>query len=729
MSAPPGAGRTLGAIVLPSGAVRFRLASARATRVELSVYATALAAPAALTRVLAHLPGSDYFEVVVEPAELQAAGVTGTIYYGYRVWGPNWPWDAGWQPGSLAGWVADVDSAGNRMNPNKLLFDPYALELSHDPVNPAQLDGRPYRVGGERAVDSGPVAPKGIVLVDEVVAATATRPTRALRDDVIYEVHLRGLTRNDAAAGACAGTYAAAAARAPALAALGVTALELLPLQETQNDANDVVPDSAAGDNYWGYSTLSYFAPDRRYACDRTPGGPTRELRAMVEAFHAVDIKVFVDVVYNHTAEGGGSSLLSLRGLDNATYYQLAADATRFQDNTGIGASTNARSALFRDLVIDSLRYWQIALGVDGFRFDLAPILGNGCDRGCFRFDRDDGNGVLRRAVRELPARGEAGGAGVDLIAEPWGIGAGTYQIGNFPPGWAEWNGQYRDLVRQDQNQLGVTAVTPGWLSARLAGSPELFGDDGRRPWHSVNYLVSHDGFTLRDLYACAAKRNDQPWPSGPSNGGDDDNKSWDHGGDPVRQRQAARTGMALLLLSAGVPMFTGGDELLRSQACNNNPYNLDSPAIWLENAGEASVDEAAFATFVRRLISFRRAHAALRPLKYWSGTQVTWHDTDAARLAGAAMDDANRQFLGMRLDGAALGDSARAIYVAYNGDDAAVRITLPAPGPSTHWYRAADTAPWLEDQQNIHEAGAEYRMQGTTYDLAERSLALFVER
>jgi len=711
----------LGATTEPGGdAVWFRLASARAIRVELWIYA-APTGPEAL-RIQTAREG-DVWTARVTTEALAAAGVA-TIYYGYRVWGPSWTWDPAWSPGSDLGFVARVDADGNRMNPNKLLIDPYAHELSHDPVGPVNPDGAIYRTDdANRALDSGPLAAKAIV-VDVTGGDVGARPERALRDDVIYEVHLRGLTASDAG-DPCRGTYAAAAARAPALAALGVTAIELMPVQETPNDRNDSDPTSTDGDNYWGYSTLAWFAPDRRYACDRTPGGPSRELQAMVRTFHDHGLKVLVDVVYNHTAEGGGSSLLSWRGIDNAAYYELDDSGTGFADQTGIGASTNATSRVFRDLVLDSLRYWHDTLGVDGFRFDLAPILGNGCDRGCFRWEPDAPGGILTRTVAELPARPIAGGSGVDLIAEPWGVAAGTYRVGQFPPGWSEWNDKFRDLIRSDQNQLGVTEVTLGWLADRIAGSPELFRDRG--PTASIDYIDSHDGFTLFDQYHCTTKNNGQPWPYGPSNGGTDDNRSWNQGGDPARQRQAARTGLALVLVSAGVPMFVGGDEMLRSQHCNNNPYNLDSPGTWLDPADATT--NAAFLTFATRLLAFRAAHPALRPQTWHDGATITWLRADGSVAAGGYLDDPQQQFLAWRLDGAALGDPDRAVVVAYTGGTTAVAFTLPPHGTDTHWYRVADTGAWLEPEANIAAPGAEYRMNGSRYDLASRSLVIFVER
>jgi isoamylase len=703
----------LGASWEPGDAgVVFRVGSSRASRIELWIYDAPMGGERARIAMEREVVG-DVWRARVAAAELPA-----TIYYGYRVWGPNWPYDAAWTPGSTAGWITDADAQGNRMNPNKLVFDPYARELSHDPTTPSQPDGSIYATGNaNRAKDSGPLAPKGIVLRDEP-ADDRARPLRPFRDEIVYEVHLRGLTRNDG--GACAGTYAGAAARAGELAALGVTAIELLPIHETANDRNDVDPATTGGDNYWGYSTLAYFAPDRRYACDRAPGGPTREVRDMVRAFHEAGLKVYVDVVYNHTAEGSGGSLLSLRGLDNAGYYALDRAGTGYTNSNGVGADVAAQQPLAQQLILDSLRYWRDSIGIDGYRFDLAPVLGNVCGPQCFRFDP----AVHARIATEL-ARPRDGGAGADLIAEPWGVVAGSYQVGNFPDGWAEWNDRYRDLIRQDQNQHGTVAVTPGWLAARIHGSSDLYRADGRLPSASVNYLVSHDGFTLRDQYACNAPNNQQPWPYGPSDGGSTDNKSWDHNGDPVAQRQAARTGLALLMLSQGVPMIVGGDERLRSQRCNNNAYNVDSPAAALDWTAPAP----AFTAFARRLFQFRTAHAALHPPAWIEPAQVSWRDAAGNVASGAYLDDASRPVLAWRLDGAALGDTARAIYVAYNRGTARVTIAIPPPPAGTSWYQVADTAAWMEPAGNIAEPGAEPRQTDPSYGLDPRALALFIAR
>ncbi len=720
--------------------VTFRVRSARATRIEVWVYNAPLGEVERARFELAS-EGGDSWSVALPVAELRAQRVEDTIYYGYRAWGPNWTFDAGWTPGSGAGFVADVDDQGNRFNPNKLLFDPYALELSHDPTNPSNTSGAVFNTGpAHRLEDSGSVAPKGIVLESQG-GDVGARPTRALVDELIYEVHVRGLTMNDPSVPAAErGSYAGAGRKAAYLRSIGVTAVEFLPLHETENDINDVVQ-TTDGDNYWGYMTLSYFAPDRRYAADRSPGGPSREFRAMVQAFHAEGIKVYVDVVYNHTAEGGAadgagqvSKILSMRGLDNAGYYELGADPHHFHDNTGLGANVNTTTDMAVDLMIDSLAYWKGSLGVDGFRFDLASVLGNACSAGCFEFDKTDPDNALNRAVAELPVRPAGGGEGADLIAEPWALGDGTYRVGDFPAGWAEWNGIYRDTLRTDQNRLGVTPVTPGQLATRFAGSSDLYQDDGRRPWHSINFMVAHDGFTLRDLYAFNAKQNDQPWPFGPSDGGENNNISWDQGGVAAAQRQAARNGLAFIMLSAGVPMITGGDEMYRTQFGNNNAYNVDSDKNWLDWADAGT--NASFLAFARRLMVFRGAHPALRRDDFYTGQvgpsglkDITWLTDSGAEAGAAYMNDPNSHFLAFRIDGEPAGDGAASIYVAYNGWSGEVTASLPAPRAGMSWYRVGDTAAWMESRGNFVDPGQEELLDGATYGLAARSLLLLIER
>lgn len=739
--------RALGAVVGPDR-VEFRVHSARATALEVWIYDRDLGAPAVLTAPMRRLADGTW-TAAVERAALRAVGVGAIVRYGYRAWGPNWPKHPDWTPGSEAGFVADVDREGNRFNPNKLLFDPYALEISHDPKNPLNPDDTAFATGpGHRAVDTGPIAPKSLAWpAGHAAADVGRRPTRPLRDEIIYEVHVRGLTMGDSSVPEdIRGTYAGAALKAPELAALGVTAIELLPVQETENDSNDNDPQSTAGDNYWGYMTLAYFAPDRRYAADRSPGGPTREFKQMVRAFHDEGIKVYIDVVYNHTAEGGTfgpdrpgtTRLLSMRGLDSPTWYSLTADRQFFYDNTGTGGNLNTRNPVVQDLIVDSLRYWVDEMGVDGFRFDLASVLGNVCEHGCFHYDKLDPGTALNRILRDLSPRPADGGPGVDLIAEPWAIGGNSYQVGNFPGGFAEWGAAFRDTLRSDQNQLGLTPVTPGDIATRVAGSADLFGDDGRAPWHSINFLVAHDGMTLADLYACNDKRNDQPWPYGPSDGGSSQNRSWDQGGDPKAQRRAARTGFALLALSAGVPMITGGDEFLRSQRCNNNPYNLDSPANWLDD--RLTPEQRDFRRFARRMLNFRRRHPALRPATWYAADdrngdvmeQLRWFTPEGVPPTTGYWQNPDNHAIAWRIDGTEFGDPAPAIYVAYNGWAGPVDFALPWPGRhATGWHRVTDTCDWAEGPDQVRPDGTDDPVGGewSRYRLCGRGLLVLVAK
>jgi glycogen operon protein len=540
-------------------------------------------------------------------------------------------------------------------------------------------------------------------------------------------VHLRGLTMNDSSvATSLQGTYAGAATKASTLAALGVTAVELLPIHETQNDTNDQAQASA---NYWGYSTLAFFAPDRRFSSDKSLGGPTREFKAMVNSFHAAGIKVFLDVVYNHTAEGGVSSgtaeLLSFRGLDNAAYYELASGNQSPVDDTGTGGNFNTGNGIVRDLAIDSLTYWVHQMGVDGFRFDLAAVLGNSCTSVCYTFSPGDPNGILARAAAAFP--------GMPLIAEPWGVGTGTYQQGNFPTGWSEWNGEFRDGIRTAQNQQGVTAIAPSTLVARVEGSPDLFSASGRTPSASINFVDCHDGFTLNDEYAYDAPQNAQAYPLGPSTGGSTSDYPWDQGGDAGAQTQAARTGLGIVAVSAGVPMFQGGDEMVRTQYGNNNAYNLDDSSMWLD--WSLATTNAPFVTWTTSLFAFRAAHTALRPAAFWTGTDhngnglpdVAFLDNTGAVASAGYLSSTTNYFLAWRVDGteATPADAARSVYVAWNGWTSEITATVPAPASSTTaWYVVGDSASGA-----FATPGQETALTGTTLPVAARSIAVLLER
>lgn len=725
--------------------LNFRIYSANATKINLYLYDQATGAEEVAQYSLVK-DAHNIWSITIANSSLDAR-LNNTIYYGYRVWGANWTYDSEWEKGSNLGFVSDVDAQGNRFNPNKLLADPYAKELSHDHLTPQWNDGTIYASGQSyRNIDSGLQAPKGILLKDSSYSI-GIKPTRALKDDVIYEVNVRGLTKNDHSIPAqFRGTYQGAALKAAYLADLGITAIEFLPVQETQNDTNDVVA-STSGDNYWGYMTLNYFAPERRYSSDKSAGGPTKEFKTMVKAFHDKGIKVFIDVVYNHTGEGGawvsGDSstynLYSWRGIDNPTYYSLTHDKQHSWDNTGVGGNYNTVNPIAQNLIIDSLDYWQQELGVDGFRFDLASVLGNTCEHGCFHYDKMAANTALNRIINEFTERPTWGGKGTDFIAEPWAIGGNSYQVGGFPSGWSEWNGKYRDIIRKDQNQMGTENITLGQLANALSGSASLFQDDGRAPWNSVNFMVSHDGFTLKDLYSCNSKNNNQPWPFGASDGGESNNHSWDQGwyNQAQEQRKAARNGFALLMLSAGTPMLTGGDEYLRSIQCNNNPYNLDSEANWL--AFDWNVDQHNFNSFVKGMIEFRKNHPSLRPANFYQSTdtngnymeQLRWFKPNGTVANGEYFNDANNHAIAYRIDSSEFSEPTSAIYVAYNGWSGNVNFTLPWPGAGKNWYRVTDTSNWNEGTSTVKTAGTEEFIGGenTSYGLNGRAILVLIAK
>lgn len=776
-----------------SDRVCFRIFSRRATAVQLYFYQDARQADEILVKTLTK--DADSWSLSFSLSELRAAGLTGdVIYYGYRAWGANWLWTETWRPGSLQGFQCDVDSDGNRFNPNKLLLDPYGREVSHDPGvallyldPPAYPDA--YYGGASRAVDSGPLAPKSILLLNADRTGYGAKPQRPLTDDVIYEVNLRGLTMGDETIPAAErGTFRGAAQKAAYLRELGVTAVEFLPVQEfadAQNDDGD-----PRGDNYWGYMTLNYFAPNRRYAADRTPGGPTREFKEMTARFHAEGIKVFLDVVYNHTGEGllrrvipaqgnpatpeeveaviraagpsryqdslqdkDAACYFSYCGLDNASYYCLRDGNQRYETRGGCGANLNYDEAAVQDLIIDSLRYWADEMGVDGFRFDLAPVLSLSRSADGYRPNPD--STIFSKISAALPSRQHNPG-GVDLIAEPWGDDSSINWLQHFPADWAVWNKDYRDVVKRALNKYGVCSLPVHQLAQAVSGSQAFIG---KAPANSINYLVSHDDCnSLRNVFSYnrfwhldeAVERDNQ--------------LSWDQDGDPALQRKAVRNAFALLLLSAGVPMFTGGDELFRTLPPQRpglgkmNLVSVDSPAVYLDfsayhalNAARHSDNPTAarqlletdetlqLFAFVKDLLAFRRNHPSLRPAAYFSGApsanglaDIRWYDANGRELAGCAWD--REDFLGWRINAQfdAPPDSenaAASIYIAYNRSAAALSLQLPPPLAGNRWHRLLDTDNRDGWMSAVHNFDGGVTVLGSDYLLHERSILVLVEK
>ena len=521
------------------------------------------------------------------------------MLYAFRVYGP-------WEP-----------EAGHRFNANKLLLDPYAKAITGGFVWQDEMFG--YRMGGNEdldmdARDNAALMPRCVVIDDAFDWSGDRRIDRPMAETVIYEVHVKGFSKLwSVLPENLRGTYAGLGSREAIeyFKKLGVTAVEVLPVHHFVNDS---FLEGRGLTNYWGYSSIGYLAPESRYSSSGTAGQQVTEFKQMVKSLHAAGIEVIMDVVYNHTAEGNHlGPTLSFKGIDNASYYRRVADSPRhYMDYTGTGNTLNMQHPRVLQLVMDSLRYFAIECHVDGFRFDLASTLArelHEVDKLGGFFDIIHQDPVLQR---------------VKLIAEPWDVGDGGYQVGNFPVGWTEWNGKYRDCVRAywkgDDSQVGE-------LAARLTGSSDLYQDDGRRPYASINFLIAHDGFTLHDLVSYNDKHNEANGEEGKD--GDNNNHSWNCGDEgptddeavnALRRRQK-RNLLATLFLSQGVPMICGGDEYGRTQQGNNNAYCQDNEISWF--SWEHTPEEDAQAEFTAQLIAFRKEHPIFRRPKFFQGRKV----------------------------------------------------------------------------------------------------------
>jgi len=530
--------------------------------------------------------------------------------YGFRVHGP-------WDP-----------SQGHRCNPAKLLLDPYARAVTGD----IQWDDAvfPYPLGGDDLQpdtrDSAPFVAKGVVVDDAFDWNNDVLLRRPLHETVIYEVHVKGFTaRHPDVPEALRGTYAGLAhpAALEHLTRLGVTAVELLPVHQFVHEKHLLKKGLR---NYWGYHSIGYFAPHGGYASGGDAGAQVCEFKAMVKALHAAGFEVILDVVYNHTGEGNHlGPMLSLKGIDNRAYYRVVeGDARFYMDYTGTGNSLNMRHPHALQLVMDSLRYWVEEMHVDGFRFDLASTLA----RELYDVDRLS---AFFDIIHQDPTL-----AGVKLIAEPWDIGEGGYQVGNFPVRWCEWNGKYRDTVRDFWRGEGQTLAE---VAYRLTGSADLYEDDGRKPYASVNFVTAHDGFTLRDLVSYNEKHNEA---NGEENrDGESHNRSWNCGAEgptddaavvELRSRQT-RNFLTTMLLSQGIPMLLGGDEMGRTQGGNNNAYCQDNEISWFD--WEAA--DADLLAFTRRLVALMRTHPVFQRRRWFKGRLL--HGTDVADIAWFRFD------------------------------------------------------------------------------------------
>ena len=627
--------------------------------------------------------------------------------YAYRVHGPYEP------------------EAGHRFNPNKLVLDPYAKQIVGSlEWNPA-LFGYRIESGDDLTFDerdSAPFTMKARVIDPAFTWGRDRRPNIPWEKTVVYETHVRGFTmRHPAVPEALRGTYAGLASQEVVdyVAALGVTAVELLPVHTFVDDS--YLTDKGLT-NYWGYNTLSFFAPARRYAANREFA--FAEFKEMVAHLHEAGLEVILDVVYNHTAEGNElGPTLSFKGIDNASYYRLAPDRRYYINDTGTGNTVNLSNSRVLQMVTDSLRYWAQDMRVDGFRFDLATILG----REPQGFDED---GRFLDACRQDPTLSQ-----VKLIAEPWDCGPGGYQVGRFSPGWAEWNDRFRDTVRAYWK--GEEGKLPE-LAARLTASADLFNKRGRKPWASVNFITAHDGFTLNDLVSYNDKHNEA---NGEDNrDGHSHNLSHNHGAegptdDPgiraVRFRQM-RNLLSTLLLARGTPMLLAGDEFARSQGGNNNAYAQDNEISWIDWDG-IDDDGRALAAFVRKLLTIRAALPMLRRGRFLTGTydeelgvkDVTWLTPSGDEMNPEHWGDGNARCMGVLLDGRAQETGIRRIgtdatlLLVLNAHDDVVRFKLPEAVGGRQWLCLVDT--------NQGETDFARHPFGHEYEVTARSLLLFI--
>jgi isoamylase len=683
----PGHPYPLGATYDGSG-TNFALFSSLAERVELCLF------------------DDDGLETRVEVEEADAhvwhvylPSVTPGQRYGYRVHGP-------YDPG-----------AGLRCDPSKLLLDPYAKAID------GQIDGDPslfsYTFGAEQernTEDSAAHMMTAVVINPYFDWAHDRPPKHEYHESVIYEAHVKGMSMlHPDVPEEIRGTYAGMAHPAiiQHLTDLGVTAVELMPVHQFVNDPN---LQGKGLSNYWGYNTIGFFAPHNAYSSTGTRGEQVAEFKSLVKSLHAANIEVILDVVYNHTAEGNHlGPTLSFRGIDNPSYYRLVdGDPSHYFDTTGTGNSLLMRSPHVLQLIMDSLRYWVTEMHVDGFRFDLAATLAR-------QFHEVDRLSAFFDLVHQDPIISQ-----VKIIAEPWDVGEGGYQVGEFPPLWTEWNGRYRDTVRDYWRGEPATLAE---FASRLTGSSDLYGHSGRRPIASINFVTAHDGFTLADLVSYNEKHNEA---NGEGNAdGESHNRSWNCGAEgPTKDRsiqrlryRQRRNFLTTLMISQGVPMLAHGDELGRTQAGNNNGYCQDNPITWMD--WDLTPVEKSHLEFTRRVVHLRKEHATLRRRRFFRGAashggeselgDIAWFTPDAEHMTDEDWSHSFARSLMVFLNGdKILEPDARgeriiddSLLILLNADASPLTFVLPSADYAERWSVLLDTDERLKPGARVLAGGA----------------------
>jgi len=700
VEAPQQRGGVLAGSPVPWGAhprgdgVNFALFSRRATKVRLELYQNA--DDGSPTRMIdldpvRHRTG-DVWHVWVR--DIPAGQL-----YGYRIEGPYQP------------------EKGHRFNPYKLLLDPYARAIT-EVENWDFSSARGYDSSSRLAdlslsiVDNASTTPKCIFTHDYFDWETDTPPKHSAADTVIYETHVRGFTIHPSSGVTHPGTFRSLAEKIPYLKDLGVTAVELMPVAEfNENELMRVNPITTERlRNYWGYNPVAFFAPKRSYSAGGAPGQQTLEFREMVKAFHGAGIEVILDIVLNHTAEGNElGPTICLRGIENSIFYMLQEGGRYYKDFTGVGNTLNANHPIVRQFVMDVLRYWAMHMHVDGFRFDLASVLG-----------RDEQGNILRNAplleaIAEDPFLRD-----VKIIAEAWDAG-GAYQVGSFSTRrWTEWNGRFRDDVRRFW--MGEAGMM-GSFASRIAGSSDVYQGAGKGPASSLNFLTSHDGFTLNDLVSYKRKHNDENGESGRD--GSDANYSDNCGvegatDDPAveeMRKRLIKTFLLTLFISRGVPMLLGGDECRRSQRGNNNAYCQDNEVSWFDWSLVEKHKE--IRRFTRGMIAFRRAHPALRREDFYTDADIKWFSPYGATPNWT--DKREKSFACL-----ILGRSEQDLFLMFNADTRPVDFLIPALSGSRVWRLAVDTSKTAPN--DLYEIGKEPPMRGqVTFRVEARSSAILL--